>query len=298
METTNNNNLESFAISSNLFPCVYVGMYESLLSPTRYEEDMSNCMCDDEHPFSYTVVDNDTWRKEIVKCATNFINENVVPMMKKYGLESIDVEKIHSPQYYNFESDCLYFTVNMAANFRELMHKYLAEFRKDEKFEKYIEEHWYSHSGFCSFMPQDFDDIEEFDDEERCIGAYLTLCLLNENGIGLAEEFYEDCGEWLWENTEAAETYDMLEEQNDQLDSFDCEELVRCYRNDNKWNEIYWNLVSKFGGFPWLHESSTKCLDAKHDGCVSKYAENDGMRLLFWAAQQGHTVQDLERLAA
>lgn len=34
---------ENFPISSNLFPCVFVGMYGTALSPTQYEEGMNEC---------------------------------------------------------------------------------------------------------------------------------------------------------------------------------------------------------------------------------------------------------------
>lgn len=291
-------NFESYAISSNLFPCVFVGMYETGLSSTKYEEDMSSCYCDSEHPFSYVTVDQERWELEIVERAGKFISERVVPMMQKYGLKDIQVEQIHSPKYYNFETDCLYFTVIMQKTWRRKMKKFLKEFRKDEKFDNYICEHYHSHSGFCSFMPQDIDEIEAFDDEERCIGAYLTLCLLNEGQIDMADEFYEDCSEWLWENTCADETHDLLEENSLDFDSFDVEELVALYNNDEKWNEIYWNLVKKLNGFPWLHDEKTKCIEGKADCFMSHNAENDGMRLLFWAAQQGYKANDLIRMAA
>ena len=102
----------------------------------------------------------------------------------------------------------------------------------------------------------------------------------------------------MWENTCADETHDLLEENSLDFDSFDVEELVALYNNDEKWNEIYWNLVQKLNGFPWLHDEKSKCIDGKADCFMSKNAENDGMRLLFWAAQQGYKANDLIRMAA
>lgn len=288
---TSNNHIESFSISSNLFPCVFVGMYGTRLSPSDYEESMQECYADDEHPFSYFTVDRDKWELEIIDRAGDFIDEHVVPILKKYGLDSIQVETIHSPKYYNFENDCMYFTVYMAEEWRTKMHEWLSKFRQEQKFSDYIHEHYHDHDGFWSFMPQNFDEIETFGDEQRCIGAYLTLCLLNEDAIDLQDEFMNETADWLYENSSTCSDKNVLDEYVGEVDGMKYQEL---YNNDYRVDELYHNLYEKQGrvwrGCDWLN--------SKVDNSITIYSKNEAMSMIFWAVQNGLTVSDLYELAA
>ncbi len=285
-----NNNIESFPLSSNLFPCVFVGMCETRLSPSLYEECMSDCM-DDCYPFSYFTMDLDKWELEILDCAGDFIDEHVVPILKKYGLDNILVEDIHSPKYYNFENDCLYFYAEMAEGWRTKMHEWLDKFRKEQKFSDYIHEHYHSHSGFLSCMPQDIDEIEAFEDEQRCLGAYLTLCLLNEDALELADEFYNETADWLYECSEAGSDHNILDEY---MDKAEAEKYLELYNNDYKIDELYHDLFDK-QGWAWRGCNSLVSKGYESDRVEAK---NDAMRMIFWAAQKSLTVADLYELAA
>ena len=279
---------ELFGISSNLFPCVCVGMYWTCLSPSDREEVLQH----DCEQFEYVSIDMNEYKEQIVLKAADFIAENVCPIMKKYGLENILVEGIHSPREYNFEDDCLYFTVEMSPDWRSKMHDYLNDFRKDSKFQKYIEEHWYSRDGFWSWMPQSFDEIEQMDDEERCVGAYLTLCLLNEEALGLQGESLEYINDELYlEEDYYTHYYNIMDEYLGETSGKEMEEL---YNNDYRMNELYHNLLSKIG------EKWKGCdrIYGKADVCADIYARNDAMRLIFWALENGYTVSDLEAMAA
>ena len=286
------NNTENFAISSDLFPCVCVAMYGTRLDSSVYEEDMSDCYSDSEHPFSYFTVDRDTWELEIIDRAGDFINERVVPIMQKYGLAAIQVETIHSPRFYNFENDCLYFTVSMSEGWREQMHAWLLKFRQQPKFTDYIRQHWHSCSGFISFMPETFDEIEAFEDEARCIGAYLTLCLLNEDAIGLADEFVDETVEWLYENSSAGSSHNVLDDYLD--DPTEADRYTELYNNDFRIDCLCHDLYDRQGHL-WRGCDS---LTAKKDCGISFTAENEAMRMIFWAVQKGYTVAVLYQLAA
>lgn len=284
---------ENFAISSNLFPCVFVGMYGTALSPTNYEEVMNECD-DPDRPFSYFTIDSEKWELEILDRSVDFIREEVLPIMRKYGVQDITVDSIHSPRYYNYENDQLYFTVHMSNGWRETMRHFCELFRNapSTKFTDYIAEHWHSKSGFVSFMPQDFDEILDFDDEQRCLGAYLTLCLLNEDAIGLADQFYEDCVEWLYGNSSAGSTYNVF---NDYLeDETEAEKYVELYNNDFRIDELYHDLYDRQGRL-WR---GCESIDAKHDFRVTFQAKNEAQRMIFWAVQKGLKVSDLYRIAA
>lgn len=287
-------NIESFPISSNLFPCIFVGMYDTLLSPVSYQEDMCEYCRDTEHPFSYFTVDSDKWEQEILDCSADFVCDEVVPIMRKYGVQDITVESIYSPKYYNFETDCLYFTVHMVEGWREKMHKFLADFRKDSstKFTDYIHEHWHSCDGFMSFMPQDIDEVEAFEDKNRCLGAYLTLCLLNEDAIGLAEQFYEDTAEWLYFNSTAGKTHNVLDDYLD--DEQEADNYVELYNNDFRIDNLCHSLYEHQGHL-WR---GCNDIEAKYDSCITFHAENEAQRMIFWAVKKGLTVADLYHIAA
>lgn len=277
---------ECFAISSNLFPCVCVGTYWTALSPSETEENMQGT-CED---FEYFSLDWEEWKDGIVMAAADFIENEVCPIMKKYGLENIMVEKMYSPKEYNFTDDCLYFTVEMSADWREKMHNYLNDFRKDKKFQKYIEEHWYSRDGFWSWMPQSFEEIERMNDEERCVGAYLTLCLLNEDKMNL----FDDSVEYIYYKLNEGSYGNYFKITEDYLGDEEGKKIESLYNDDNRMNELYHDLLNKIG------EQWKGCdrISGKSDEYMSLRAKNEAMRLIFWALENGYTVSDLEAMAA
>lgn len=101
--------------------------------------------------------------------------------------------------------------IEMNDGWRDIMHEKLSVWKKDSKFQRYIEEHWTSSSGFVSFMPENFEQIEGVrkppcflhPDAEQCLAAYLTFCLLAEDKLGECEEsiytIYEYCVEHSYE---------------------------------------------------------------------------------------------------
>lgn len=277
---------ECFAISSNLFPCVCVGTYWTALSPSEAEENMQGT-CED---FEYFSIDWKEWKDGIVMAAADFIEKEVCPIMKKYGLENIMVEEMHSPKKYNFEDDCLYFTVEMSADWREKMHNYLNDFRKDKKFQRYIEEHWYSRDGFWSWMPQSFEEIERMNDEERCVGAYLTLCLLNEDKMNL----FDDSVEYIYYEMNEGSYGNYFKITEDYLGDAEGKKIESLYNDDYRMNELYHDLLNKIG------EQWKGCdrISGKSDEYMTLDAKNEAMRLIFWALENGYTVSDLEAMAA
>ena len=277
---------ECFGISSNLFPCVNVDMYWGILDPQTAENNMEDS-CDE---FEYFSIDMGLYKNAVASLASDYIGENVLPMMKEYGLENITDCKISSPREYNFTTDCLLFTAEMSHDWREKMHHYLNKFRKDKKFQEYIEEHWYSRSGFWSWMPQSFEEIEEMADEERCVGAYLTLCLLNEGRL----DVFTDSEEYIYYGLEECSLGDFYNVPEEYLGRIEGEKLIALYRDDYRINELWHDLLDKVGQ-PW---KGCEQLYGKYEPSYCISAKNDAMRLIFWACENGYTVSDLEAMAA
>lgn len=282
--------MEKFEISSNLFPCVLVDTYESELSIYNFEVSSSS------DPFAYACADYDEYLRCIENAANDWIQWTILPMMKKYGVEKIVTDGIHQPSYYNYETDRLDFTVKMSDGWRETMHRWLDEFGKsgDDKYGKFINAHYRSRSGFISLMPESFEEIEKMEDEERCVGAYLTMCLLNE----FSDE--QDLAEFVWDG------YNVLiddvranlevEEKNGLVEMFGerAEELLRVYASDYEMDSLYWDVVQKVG-FPWLRDE--ECQSFFADGEWFQ-AENDAQKFLIWAAKNEYCVAALQEMAA
>ena len=283
-----------FYLNSNLFPLVCVQMYETQLSPSAYEDYMRNL--DEGEPdgdFTYYVVNYEDWKKELVLVATNYIKQNFLPLLQKYGVESIEGTGIWSPKYYNYTGDALEMTITMKEGWEQTMEESLQKFAEITDCRRYVCENWHSHSGFISFMPKTVEDVLTERDEERRLAAYLTLALVYEDVL-------EDAGDSL-ENLWEAGMYEFSDYDHiNVLEEYMGDgymELIDLYNNDLKWNELYWQLVAKIG-FPWLHEPETLSLEGKKDCDYQFNANCDGKRLLFWAAIHQHTVKDLYDMAA
>lgn len=285
-----------FNIDSNLFPLVCVQMYETQLSPMAYEDYMRSL--DEGEPdgdFTYYTVDYSDWKKELVTVATNYIKENFLKVLKKYGVEDIKGTGIWSPREYNFTGDALDMEITMQDGWEAIMERSLQTFSEISDCRRYVCENWHSRSGFISFMPKSVEDVLTESDEERRLAAYLTLALVYEDVLEPAGDSLEN----LWEaGMYEFSDYDHINVLEEYLgDADETARLIDLWNDDDRWNELYWRLAEKVG-FLWLHEPETLCLEGKKDSDYQFNANSDGKRLLFWAAIHQHTVEDLYSMTA
>lgn len=285
-----------FNIDSNLFPLVCVQMYETQLSPMAYEDYMRELdKGEPDGDFTYYTVDYSDWKKELVTVATNYIKENFLKVLKKYGVEDIKGTGIWSPREYNFTGDALDMEITMQDGWEAIMERSLQTFSEISDCRRYVCENWHSRSGFISFMPQTVEDVLTESDEERRLAAYLTLALVYEDVLEPAGDSLEN----LWEaGMYEFSDYDHINVLEEYLgDADETARLIDLWNDDDRWNELYWRLAEKVG-FLWLHEPETLCLEGKKDSDYQFNANSDGKRLLFWAAIHQHTVEDLYSMAA
>lgn len=285
-----------FNIDSNLFPLVCVQMYETQLSPMAYEDYMRELdKGEPDGDFTYYTVDYSDWKKELVTVATNYIKENFLKVLKKYGVEDIKGTGIWSPREYNFTGDALDMEITMQDGWEAIMERSLQTFSEISDCRRYVCENWHSRSGFISFMPQTVEDVLTESDDERQLAAYLTLALVYEDVLEPAGDSLEN----LWEaGMYEFSDYDHINVIDEYMNNEEeTARLIDLWNDDNKWNELYWRLAEKVG-FLWLHEPETLCLEGKKDSDYQFNANSDGKRLLFWAAIHQHTVEDLYSMAA
>ena len=185
--------MEKLSLNTSLFPIADVAMYGTILDSGEMEYYLNQ---DEEDGIE---INQDKYEKELVYISSQFIKENVLETFKKYGVVSIDNFSLYKPYYYNYQNDMLCFDVTLSDDFDDIMKKYISEFKKEEKYKNYIEEHWKSCSGFISFMPESIEEIlkpsKYFEMRVHQVAAFLTLCILNEEELkekidNSIEDFY------------------------------------------------------------------------------------------------------------
>lgn len=281
---------ERYFMTSGLFSCVCVAMYETLLSPQVFEEHMN----DDEEEFYYDTVDWDDWKKALTEAAQDYLDDTVIDVLRDYGLLGIKAQDIWSPKYYNYHQDELEMSINMVAGWQQIMAEKVAAWQDNEAVMRYISKHWRSCSGYVNFMPESLDEILTEDNEDRQLAAYLTLALVAE-GVDLD---YGNIMEDLYYRMDDFSDYDrvnVIEEYYGDVN--EAQELLALWQDDLKWNELYWDLRNKIGS-PWRYDKDCERLDGVKDCGFEWQADSDGKRMLFWAVKQELTVKDLYDMAA
>ena len=131
---------ERYYMTSGLFSCVCVAMYETLLSPSVFEESIN----DGEEEFYYNTVDWADWKKALTKAAQDYLNDSVIDVLRNYGLLDIEAQDIWSPKYYNSHQDELEMSITMEANWRDIMAEKVAAWQDNEAVKRYISKNWRS----------------------------------------------------------------------------------------------------------------------------------------------------------
>ena len=280
---------EVYNMTSGLFPCVCVAMYETVLSPNFFMESMN----DGEDQYTYDTLDWQDWKKELTKVAQSYLDTNVIDSLKDYGLLNIEACSIWSPKFYNYSQDELVMDVTMQQGWQDIMAAKIDDWRGRQDVIDYIKKYWRSYSGYVNFMPESLDEVLTEDDEERQLAAYLTLAMLVEGSLKPCDEIMD---ELYYSMNEKFCDYERVNLLAEYMDADEADRLLDLYNNDDDWNDLYWRLVEKIG-FRWLHEGPD-CLRGKKDSDFEFDAKSDGERLLFWAVEKELTVEDLYSMAA
>ena len=219
--------MRTFELSTNLFPIVNVGMYtnnvcdsDNLIDTYSIDNDFNEGLISYDADAFWSNFDNDKFKAVILERATEFITDEVKPLLVDLGLGITDIKVVgmYSPKYYNFETDTLNFdlvtddkfTDNIIDVINFLEPKELADFSK------FLKDNYTSYDGFNSFTDNNVTDLIESikDSQEREIGAFLTWywnwtnssnecgdwkCYLNEDfpfyDEFLTDDFLKECDE-------------------------------------------------------------------------------------------------------
>ena len=179
--------METLKLTTNLFPIVNVGMYDSLLSPDNlindYEidEDKDNEYIKfDSNEYWSNLFDISKFRAEILTLATDYIKDEIKPILTglKLGVSDIETVSINSPRFYNFERDELYFDLIVEDQFNNNIIDKINNLSTDEliRFNTYLKDNYSSYDGFVSFTSNNsldvINNVQNYD--ERDISAFLN----------------------------------------------------------------------------------------------------------------------------
>ena len=281
---------EIFNLNSNLFPCVCVAMYETILSPQFFEDSLN----DGEDHYCYSTVDFSDWKTELTKTAQEYINENIIDSLTKYGVIKIQATGIWSPNYYNFHQDELNMDITMDPSWKDTMVNSVESWRNNSDVKKYIATYWHSYSGYINFMPESLDEILKCEDEDRQISAYLTLAMLVEGCMKSCDDVMEDLY-YRMEDFSDYHSYNVIYEHFS--DELEADKLLELFNDDLAWNDLYWDLRQNYGE-PWHYDKECEQLTGVKDCTFQFDAKSEGEKLLFWAVINNYSVEDLRKLAA
>ena len=97
-------------------------------------------------------------------------------------VDSVELDCLDSPRYYNFRNDYLYCWVTLNDGWQDKMRDFIA--LNYDWLKKRVEEDWSSRDGFVSFMCNDLAEWDEYlftDPDPRYIGTMLGYMMLVEN---------------------------------------------------------------------------------------------------------------------
>lgn len=177
-----------FETSTSIIPMLYVGMYDSCLSPEsvfNYEfEDEENDGRDFDEEwerFDYTSYKASVGKKAAAiaeRIANEYLNG-------KNGIKAVTSNgNILSPKYYNFETDVLSIDVEMEDDFMKVLQSNFKKWEKENgAVAKWVKDHYTSYDGFWSAIPNSLaeiaSNIADGIDLDRLIGVYACLCLVD-----------------------------------------------------------------------------------------------------------------------
>ena len=281
--------LEYLNLSTGICPIIHVGTYNTILGNPCDGDDMTSWAESKDYPPSLVYEDSfdfKKWKEYIQREANDILQSDILQALKPYGIEWLEATGMWSPKYYNTSNDELDFNVYLSKDFDRIFHENMEKFSKNPSLQKYIEDHYWSRSGFCSFMPQSFSEIEDFDDQERCLSAYLMFCMLTE---GKEEDM----------DGEFDYTYRIWEELHSSAEAEECydwrlygdEDLVELYMmHPIEFDNLLWDVFYKVGN-KWNRHK----LKEPWTGVSPK---NEAERFICWAYDMKYSLEDLRELCA
>lgn len=179
--------MKTFEISSNLLPIISVGMYDgqtcsvdNFIDSYTIDDDLKEGYIGYNSETYWDNFDNNKFKSVILERATDYMNNEIKPILVNLGLGIIDLKvvKINSPMYYNFSTDELYFDLITDDNFTDNIITLIncLEQNQLDNLSKFLKDNYTSYDGFNSFTDNNIPDLIDSikDSQEREICAFLN----------------------------------------------------------------------------------------------------------------------------
>lgn len=194
-----------FELTTNLVPFLNVGMYNTVLDMDEVFDYEIQATPEEDGEFELPTIEQ--YNKYILEQTKPYLAK-FVEELKKFPFLSIvggESVSIHSPKYYNYGTDELYFDIETSEDFDTILKNFLAyleEKSETESFESFLKERYKSYDGFVSFMPQSISELLENDDSDRGMATILTYLMETQNL--LPDNFQADFENDVYENRDDA----------------------------------------------------------------------------------------------
>lgn len=91
----------------------------------------------------------------------------------------VTFKSLHSPNYYNFETDKIYAEVDLSEDWKEQVGTFIKD--NYEWVKAKVKKDWSSRDGFVSFMSNDIDEWMDNLDDERYVSSIIGYIMLKED---------------------------------------------------------------------------------------------------------------------
>lgn len=168
----------------------FYGFYNTIYYNCEMENDYNEMMDGegdeslDKNHKHYELVHYDEYQKDLCKKWVDLVRHQLETATGNV-IRSIKYKRLDSPRFYNFETDKLVASINFRINAL----KRWCFITKPDKFNEYLNEHYSSYDGFCSFIP---NCIGEF--KQKYYKEYTTNKERENNNLfNVMLEFYLEC---------------------------------------------------------------------------------------------------------
>lgn len=196
--------MRTLELTSSLFPIVQVGTYDGqtcdvnrFIDSYFIDEDFAEGHTDFDSEGFWDRYDNSKFKAEILKRATEYIQNEIKPFLVdlNIGITDVVIHSIVSPKYYNFSTDELYFDLIVEDNFSEKLAEKVENEHYESALAKFLKDNYTSYDGFMSFTANTLDGLIEGikEGDVREISAFLTWFFVeNFEGFDWKDFVYED----------------------------------------------------------------------------------------------------------
>lgn len=243
--------MKTLELSTNLLPIINLGTYDgqicdvnNFIDDYTIDEDYKEGYINYNSETYWDNFDNNKYKTKLFKLSNEYLLDYIKQQLTDLNIGILDIEciNIHSPQYYNFSTDCLNYDLSVSDNFNHILINLINNLddKDTNSLSKFLKDNFTSRDGYMSFtdnnIPDLINSINDF--EEREISAFLTWYLKGKDIINI-----NNWSEFLYENIQS---YDYTEFLSD--DFVDVTNEVRNhiidYTNQNYINKDTDTIIS------------------------------------------------------